>query len=222
MRSDSGAAAPPLASLVYRELLPALRVESVRAHDPVEVRHAPAPWRVLGRGNFAAVLYHPDFPDLVAKVYAPGRPGFEAEREVYRRLGEHPAYSECLYAADGFLLLRRLRGVTLYDAVHQGLPIPAQVIQDIDQALGYARSRGLHPHDVHGRNVMMHEGRGLVVDVSDFLEEEDCTKWKDLKRAYHRVYRPFLLPLRLRVPYVALDLVRLVYRLFRRIAPDQS
>jgi hypothetical protein len=168
------------------------------------------------------VLYHPDYPELVVKVYAPGRPGFEAEQEVYRRLGEHPAYSECLYAKDRFLVLRRLHGVTLYDAVHQGLPIPEQVIDDISRALGYAHSRGLHPHDVHGRNVMMHEGRGLVVDVSDFLKEEDCTKWEDLKTAYYRVYRPVFMPLRLRVPYLVLDLVRLGYRLFRRLAPAHS
>lgn len=219
---EAGSSAGPLARLVHQELLPTLRIESVRAHDPVVVRHAPPPWRVLGRGNFAAVLYHPDHPELVVKVYAPGRPGFEAESEVYRRLGEHPAYSACVYAADGFLVLRRLHGVTLYDAVHRGLPIPEQVIRDIDQALGYARGRGLYPHDVHGRNVMMHDGRGLVVDVSDFLEEEDCTKWEDLKRAYYRVYRPLFMPLRLRVPYFVLDLVRLGYRLFRRMAPDHS
>jgi len=205
-----------------RELLPRVRIESASPHHPVVVGRVPSPWRVLGRGNYAAVFLHPDHPELVVKVYAPGRPGFEAEREVYRRLGEHPAYSACLHAEDGVLVLRRLHGVTLYDAVHRGLPIPQRVIQDIDEALRYARRRGLHPHDVHGRNVMMHEGRGLVVDVSDFLEDEECGKWEDLKTAYHRVYRPLLMPLRLRVPYAVLDLVRAAYRLFRRPAPDHS
>ncbi len=216
------ASAARLAGLVHGELLPELRVESVTPDDPVVVHHAPAPWRVLGRGNYAAVLVHPEHPELVVKVYAPGRPGVEAEREVYRRLGEHPAYSACLYSEDGFLVLRRLHGVTLYDCVHRGLPIPEQVIRDIDRALDYARDRGLHPHDVHGRNVMMHEGRGLVVDVSDFLRDEDCTKWKDLKKAYFRVYRPVFMRLRMRVPYVVLDLVRLGYRLTRRMMPDRS
>ena len=212
----------PLRALVDRELRPALRIESVSPNDPVQVRHLPAPWQLLGAGNYAAVLVHPEHPELVVKVYAPGRPGFDAERAVYERLGEHPAYSQCLFAEDGVLVLRRLHGVTLYDAVHRGLPIPPQVIRDIDGALAYARSRGLHPHDVHGRNVMMHDGRGLVVDVSDFLEEEDCTKWQDLKAAYFRVYRPVFMRLRLRVPYAALDLVRLGYRLFRRMVPDRS
>lgn len=215
-------AAERLAELVRGELLPELRVRSVSPSDPVVVRHAPEPWRVLGCGNFAAVLRHPEYPGLVVKVYAPGRPGFEAEVEVYRRLGEHPAYSRCLHAADGFLVLRLMHGTTLYDCVHRGIPIPEGVIRDIDEALDYARGRGLHPHDVHGRNVMVQDGRGVVVDVSDFLDDEDCTKWADLKTAYRRFYRPVLLPLRLRVPYWVLDLVRAGYRLFRRVAPDRS
>jgi hypothetical protein len=217
--------APPpdgLVERVERELLPALRLESVDPRDPVVPRHVPAPWRVLGAGNYAAVLAHPGHPELVVKVYAPGRPGLEAEAEVYARVGRPPAYWAGAPAGRGYLVLERLHGVTLYDAVHRGLPIPERVIRDIDEALEYARARGLHPHDVHGRNVMMHEGRGLVVDVSDFLEREDCSKWRDLRRAYHRVYRPLLMPLRLRVPYAALDLVRAGYRLLRRVRPASS
>ena len=233
-RSDAGGGAGTgmardaarLAAGVERELLPALVVESVDPRDPVIARHVPAPWRLLGAGNYAAVLAHPEFPEQVVKVYAPGRPGLADEVEVYRRLGAHPAYSRCEHAGDGWLVLRRLHGVTLYDCVHRGLPIAERVIRDIDDALDYARERGLHPHDVHGRNVMMHEGRGLVVDVSDFLEREDCSKWRDLKRAYGRVYRPLLLPLvrrfGLRVPYAVLDLVRAGYRLFRRAVPFSS
>lgn len=218
-------AAPPLADLVdvvERELLPALRLESVDPRHPVVPRHVPAPWGVLGAGNYAAVLAHPEHPELVVKVYAPGRPGLEAEVEVYARLGRHPAYSTCVHAGSGYLVLERLHGVTLYDAVHRGLPIPERVIRDIDAALDHARSRGLYPHDVHGRNVMMHDGRGLVVDVSDFLEREACSKWSDLRRGYYAVYRPVLMPLRLRVPYAVLDLVRAGYRLVRRVSPLSS
>ena len=69
---------------------------------------------------------------------------------------------------------------------------------------------------------MMQERRGLVVDVSDFLEQEDCSTRRDLKVAYYRDYRPLLRPLRLRVPYVVLDLVHAGYRLFRRLAPKRT
>jgi hypothetical protein len=78
---------------------------------------------------------------------------------------------------------------------------------------GYARRCSLHPHDVHGRNVMMYQGRGLVVDISDFLHLEACSKWNDLKKAYYWLYRPVLRPLRLRVPYSGLDMLRKSYRL---------
>ena len=204
-----------LARLVEEMLLPGLEVESVDVRHPVVPRRVPHPWRVLGAGNYAVVLAHPDHPDLVVKAYAPGRRGLAAEVEVYRRLGDHPAYSRCLHHGDGYLVLRRLSGITLWDAVRQGIPIPDVVIRDIDEALDYARSRGLNPHDVHGRNVMMLDGHGVVVDVSDFLEEEECTRWNDLKRAYHLLYRPLLRPLRLRVPLALLNAVRRGHRRLR-------
>lgn len=206
-----------LINCIDRDLLPNLWLESLDPHDPIVVHQVPPPWRLVGAGNYAAVFAHPDAPDWVVKVYAPDRPGFEEEVEVYRRLGDHPAFSACLYARDNFLVLRRLRGVTLYDCVRLGIRIPPQVIRDIDAALAYARSRGLNPHDVHGRNVMMYEGRGLVVDISDFLHPDDCAAWEDLKRAYYCLYLPVIAPLRLRIPNWLLNGVRKGYRLFRRL-----
>jgi hypothetical protein len=207
-----------LKTAVETQLIPHVRIESVDPFHPVVVRHVPSPWVPLGRGNYAAVFTHPDYPEAVVKVYAPGRRGFEKELEVYRRLGDHPAYSRLEGAGDNYLILRRLHGITLYDAVHRGVAIPERVIEDIDQALDYARSRGLQPHDVHGRNVMLSkEGRGQVVDVSDFLEEDEDAKWRHLKIGYYLIYRPLLLPLRVRVPYAFLDFTRACYRTIRRL-----
>jgi hypothetical protein len=206
-----------LVANIYQTLLPKLKVESFDAHNPVVVLQLPEPWQLVGAGNYAAVFCHPTYPDQVVKVYAPGRPGFEEEVEVYRRLGSHPAFSTCFYAGENFLVLKRLYGVTLYDCMHRGLKIPKQVIHDIDEALDYARKRGLHPHDVHGRNVMMQNGKGLVVDVSDFLHEEACSAWDDLKKAYYWLYLPILSPLRLRLPYFVLNWVRKAYRSYRRL-----
>jgi hypothetical protein len=208
----------PLLIRVQQELLPHLRIESVEPYNPVVVHQTPWPWACLGTGNYAAVFTHPDYPEQVVKVYAPGRPGIAEEREVYQRLGEHPAFSRCDASGDTFLVLQRLRGVTLYDCLHQGIAIPSQVIRDIDAALTYARDRGLHPHDVHGRNVMLNDGRGLVVDVSDFLNTSPCRAWADVKRAYWWIYRPLVRPLRVSVPFFWLDALRAGYRLFRQSA----
>lgn len=208
---------PALLECIHRQLLPDLRLESVHPHDPVEVWHLPQPWRILGCGNYAAVLQHPHHLELVVKVYAPGRPGLAEEAEVYRRIGHHPAYSQCFHVGPSFLVLRRLHGLTLYDCLREGLLIPAQAINDVDRALAYARERGLHGHDVHGRNVMLHNGRGLIVDISDFLNPEPCTAWRDVRLAYYLLYRPLIAPLRLRAPARLLNAVRRGYRLVRRL-----
>jgi len=213
---------PELVDRVEKHLLPQVQIKSVDPHDPVVVQQIPDPWLKLGAGNYAAVFVHPDVGDRVVKIYAPGRPGLENEAEVYRRIGSHPAFSECFHVGSTYLILKRLYGITLYDCLCLGIPIPKQVIQDIDKALDYARRQGLYGHDVHGKNVMMHEGRGLVVDISDFLNEYPCSAWEDLKWAYYRFYRPLIAPLRLKVPYAMLNLVRRTYRLFRRLRPQKG
>jgi hypothetical protein len=217
MHNPSDQAAIASVDAVYTSLLPDLRIESVQPFNPIVVHFCPPPWKVLGTGNYAAVFYHPNYLDQVIKVYAPGRPGLSDEVEVYRRLGQHPAFSECLYAGENFLVLKRLFGTTLYDCLHRGIPIPEQVIQDIDDALDFARQQGLFPHDVHGRNVMMVNQRGVVVDVSDFLHEEPCKAWDDVKKAYYWLYVLLIRPLRLPIPYGLLDLVRQLYRWYRKL-----
>ncbi|HYG59708.1 MAG TPA: serine/threonine protein kinase, partial [Symbiobacteriaceae bacterium] len=135
---------------------------------------------------------------------------------VYRRLGIHPAYSRCLHAGEGYLILERLRGVTMYDCFRRGIRIPEQVIHDVDEALAYARSRGLNPRDVHAKNVMVRDGRGMVADVSDFLEPGHCSRWEDLKRVYYRFYRPLLYRYPVPIPSSLLNLIRRGYRLLKR------
>lgn len=216
-RDVPSAAITDLRQKVESELLSALGLRSVHPHDPVRVESLPRPWSVLGCGNYAAVFLHPEYPHLVVKVYAPGREGITLEAEVYRRLGRHSAFSECLHVGGNYLVLRRLRGTTLYDCVRQGIRIPPRAIADIDAALAYAVGRGLHPHDVHGRNLMLHEGRGFIVDISDFLNPEPCRAWRDLRFAYRWVYRPLIAPLSLSVPGLLLDATRRCYRLYRRL-----
>nr|WP_246183369.1 serine/threonine protein kinase [Paenibacillus methanolicus] len=208
-----------LRAFIERDLLPGLELASVDPTEPIVVRRQPPEWIRLGAGNYAGVFTHPKLADWVVKVYAPGREGFEAETEVYRRLGEHPAFASCKLSAEAsghrYLVLKRLRGKTLYQCMLDRTRIAPRVIADIDEALDYAKSKGLYPHDVHGKNVMQHEGRGIVVDVSDFLKTEPCRMWDDLKGAYHRFYVPYLSKLPFPIPEWMMDGVRKGYRLIR-------
>ncbi|MCP8969188.1 serine/threonine protein kinase [Ectobacillus ponti] len=197
-------------------LLRHLKIESEDPYEPIEVKHVPAGWTCIGVGNYAAVFTYHAEKRWVVKVYARDYEGIEQEAQVYKQLGQHPAYSHLLHRGNTYLVLKRLHGLTLYETIHRGVRIPEQVIQDIEEALVYARKRGLRPCDVHGKNVMMHEGRGYVVDVSDFYKEQEDRKWRDLVKAYRLIYKPFLYKYPIPVPYALLDFVRRAYRLYRK------
>lgn len=205
--------------LMEQTLLLDLELNSVDPTNPIRVDVVPRGWKLLGAGNYAGVFMHSDYPEIAVKVYAPGREGWESECEVYRRIVDHPAYSRCYHAGEHnghyYLILKRLQGKTLYQCIIDGVAIPKKAIEDIDQALDYARARGLHPHDVHGKNVMVKDGRGIVLDISDFLKEEPCQMWDDLKKAYNRFYMPFLSKRPKPVPEWVLNGVRKGYRWMR-------
>lgn len=194
-----------------------VRIESQSPIDPVAVIHVPAPWEVVGTGNYAGVFAHPDYPDLVLKLYAPGRPGWEQEQKAYRMLGDTPWFPVCYQAAEGYLVIKRINGISLFDCVRYGIPIPPQVIEDVEEALAVARERGLFPHDVHGKNVLMHHGRGYLIDVSDYLKNIPDRKWRDLRKAYYKLYLPFLKDRGWKIPLWMMDGVRKGYRLYRKV-----
>ncbi|MNR34213.1 hypothetical protein D3C85_1519620 [compost metagenome] len=62
------------------------------------------------------------------------------------------------------------------------------MIQDIEDAREFVRSQGLNPRDIHLKNVLLHEGRGIVLDVSEYIQEGNDNRWEHLVWAYHHVY----------------------------------
>lgn len=202
---------------IEEELLKKIVIKSVNPYDSIKVYLIPKPWILLGTGNYAVVVYHPDFQDLAIKVYAEGRPGIEQEIEVYDKLGRHPAYSQCYHYGENYLILKRLKGINLYDCLRKGIKIHEQVIKDIDNALDYAMKQGLYPHDVHAKNVMMLNDRGIVADVSDFNKKEYCSMWKHIKKAYYKIYYKSLYKFPIPIPRIFLELVRKGYRFCNRL-----
>lgn len=202
---------------LLHEFLQNVQLKSPSPNDPIVVMHTPRPWELVGTGNYAGVFGHPDYPRVVIKVYAPGRPGIEQEIEVYRKLGETRYFPVCYQHGDNYLVIKRINGISLFDCIRHGIPIPPQAILDVEEALAVARSKGLYPHDVHGKNVLMHQGRGYLIDVSDYYIQAEDTKWRDLRKAYDAIYLPFLKDRGWKIPLWVLDGVRKGYRYMKKL-----
>lgn len=202
--------------LIDKELLPYIQLTSESPFDPIIVKNQSKSWKMIGNGNYAGVFTHYVNPGWVVKVYGRNPKELQKEIEVYKKLGSHESYSTLYAYGDDYLVLKKLEGITLFEAVVNGVPIPDSVIIDIDKGLQYAKSVGLNPYDVHGKNVVMNNGRGFIVDVSDFYKQGYCCKWDDLKKAYNRIYRPFLLKYHPPIPFFIMNWVRKGYRLYRK------
>ncbi|EIT84533.1 Serine/threonine protein kinase [Fictibacillus macauensis ZFHKF-1] len=197
------------------QLVQDVTIVSVQPTDPVVVKEVPTLWEVIGCGNYAAVFSHPSYENYVVKVYVRNEKERILEELAYKKLGDHPHFSKCYGRGDTHLILKRIKGMTLFDCLQAGIRIPQQVIEDVDCALYYAREQGLQPSDVHGKNIMIENGRGVVVDVSDFFSNEECQKWDDLKQAYYKLYVPLLYKHPRKVPKIVLNGIRIGYRLYR-------
>ena len=203
-------------NLIDTELLPNINLSVLNQFDPIVVENRSRSWRTVGCGNYAGVFTHESFPEAVVKVYGRNHEELVNELEVYRKLGNHETFSRLYTYGENYLILKKLDGITLFNALIKGIQIPKLVIEDIDAGLDYARSVGLNPFDVHGKNVVMLDGRGYIVDVSDFYKQGYCRKWDDLKKAYYKIYRPFLYKYHPPIPFSIVDRVRKGYRRYRK------
>ncbi|SDM00096.1 serine/threonine protein kinase [Bacillus sp. OK048] len=203
--------------LIGNELLPNINLKTEGPFDPIIVKNISNTWKTIGSGNYAGVFLHQSNPKWVVKVYGRKPEELKREVEVYKKLGNHESFSSLIDHGDNYLILKRIDGINLFDAAVKGIPIPESVIKDVDEGIAYARSVGLNPFDVHGKNVVMSNGRGYIVDVSDFYKQGNCRKWDDLKTAYYKIYLPFLYKYHPRIPYFIVNGVRKGYRLFRKI-----
>jgi len=207
----------PYINLIVEDLLPFLELTSENPYNPIIVRNGSDSWETIGTGNYAGVFAHPSNPNRVVKVYGRNPDELKKEIEVYKKIGPHKSFSSLIASGNGYLVLKRINGITLFDAIVKGISIPKSVIKDIDKACEYAKSVGLNPFDVHGKNVVMDKGRGYIVDVSDFYKKGYCPKWDDFKKAYYKIYRPFLLKYHPPIPFFIVDGIRKGYRWYRKL-----
>ncbi|SFT09017.1 serine/threonine protein kinase [Paenibacillus sp. BC26] len=176
----------------WKQVEEALRDIEVVGHEnnkPVSVIGFSDDLRCIGIGTDAAVFYYPNTPDYAFKVYsAQSLEKKEAEAEIYKRLEGSPYFAHCYGSGPNYLVLSFEQGITLYDCLLQGVHVPEQVIQDVEHAREFVRSLGLNPRDIHLKNVLLQEGRGKVLDVSEYIKEGNDSRWEHLVWTYKHFY----------------------------------
>ena len=172
------------------ELLGAIRIRASASNEPIAIDHIPAPLRLLGRGTDAVAVQHPALPELAYKVYAPQTVGcLTDEYHAYSLLTGSPYFAACLGKGEFYLVLSYEPGPTLYDCLVEGIPIPERAMADVEAARTYARQVGLHPKDVHLKNVLLQGDRACILDVSKYVVPGDEDRvWDALAQGYRRVY----------------------------------
>ncbi|WP_026672862.1 serine/threonine protein kinase [Alkalihalobacterium bogoriense] len=171
------------------ESLSVITVTSNPNNQPVTITGTAPDIRCVGVGTDAAVFQSIHAPKFAFKMYATDKKDkVKIEEDVYRRLGESPFFSKCYASTDRILVLSFEEGVTLFDCLLQGIRIPKNVIQDVENARVYVQEKGLNPRDIHLKNILMQHGKAKILDVSEYVKEGNDFRWEHLKRAYDEYY----------------------------------
>jgi hypothetical protein len=159
-------------------------------NEPVTIAGGHERLRCIGVGTDAAVFQHLDVPEFAFKVYAEEKADkIKIEEEVYGMIGDSPYFSTCYAAYDTFLVLSYEEGITLFDCILQGVHIPRQVVEDVEDARDYVREKGLNPRDIHLKNILMKDGRAKIIDVSEYVLSGNDFRWEHLKKGYEDYYQ---------------------------------
>ena len=174
---------------IIEKELSKVKVTSNGENELVTVKGNSDKFECIGVGTDAAVFRCVYLPHYAFKVFSNDKLGkIEIENEVYLKLGHSEYFPEYYGRGFNFLVISYEEGITLYDCLLKGIHIPKQVIQDVENARNYAYKRGLNPRDIHLKNILLHEGRAKLLDVSEYIKPGNDNRWEYLKEGYQEHY----------------------------------
>ncbi|KHE67679.1 serine/threonine protein kinase [Halobacillus sp. BBL2006] len=170
----------------------------------------------IGQGRSAVVFKVEDTNHAVKVFYPRFQALAEKEAEVYRKLSNHDFFPRLIMEGEGFLVLEYVEGITFYDCLVQGIAITPDMVLKVDEALDFARKKGLNPSDIHLKNMMLtKENEVKIIDVVRFTQQQECSHWPDLKKAYYTYYQRRFFPKK--YPRVVIEFIIRLYR--KRLLP---
>lgn len=171
------------------EALKNIEVIGYENNQPVNIIGFAEGLKCIGIGTDAAVFRYHKTPNYVFKVYSSeALEKKEVEEYVYEHLKGSCYFPKLYGKGTNYIVLSFEQGVTFYDCLLQGIPITEQAILDVEKAREYVRSQGLNPRDIHLKNILFQNGRGKVLDVSEYVKEGNDNRWEYLVWAYKNFY----------------------------------
>ena len=165
------------------------KVFSNANNQPVTISGDLDDLKCIGVGTDAAVFQSLSAPDYAFKLYAEDKLNkVKVEANVYHILGDSHFFSTCFASYDEYLVLSYEEGKTLFDCILQGIHIPEQVVNDVENAREYVRNKGLNPRDIHLKNILLQNGRAKIIDVSEYVLPGNDYRWEHLKKGYEQYY----------------------------------
>ncbi|WEA41268.1 serine/threonine protein kinase [Lysinibacillus fusiformis] len=166
-----------------------IKVFSNPNNEPVTICGEANDLKCIGIGTDAAVFQSLSAPAYAFKIYAKDKVHkVKVEATVYQVLEESPYFSTCFAAYNEYLVLSYEEGKTLFDCILQGIHIPKQVVNEVEEAREYVRKKGLNPRDIHLRNILLQNGRAKIIDVSEYTLQGNDHRWEHLKKGYEQYY----------------------------------
>lgn len=166
-----------------------IKVFSNPNNEPVTICGEANDLKCIGVGTDAAVFQSLSEPAYAFKIYAKDKiHKVKVEATVYQVLEESPYFSTCFAAYNEYLVLSYEEGKTLFDCILQGIHIPKQVINEVEEAREYVRKKGLNPRDIHLKNILLQNGRAKIIDVSEYTLQGNDHRWEHLKKGYEQYY----------------------------------
>ena len=171
------------------ESLSKIQVFSSPNNGPVTISGHSDDLKCIGVGTDAAVFQSLSAPAYAFKLYAQDKVSkVKVEANVYHLLGDSPFFATCFASYDEYLVLSYEEGKTLFDCILQGVHIPQQVINEVEDAREYVRRKGLNPRDIHLKNILLQNGRAKIIDVSEYTLPGNDFRWEHLKKGYEQYY----------------------------------
>ncbi|WP_155594029.1 serine/threonine protein kinase [Lysinibacillus cavernae] len=158
-------------------------------NEPVTISGEADDLKCIGVGTDAAVFQSLSAPTYAFKIYAKDKiHKVKIEANVYQILEGSPFFSTCFASYDEFLVLSYEEGPTLFDCILQGIHIPEQVVNEVEDAREYVRNKGLNPRDIHLKNILLQNGRAKIIDVSEYTLQGNDFRWEHFKKGYEQYY----------------------------------